>query len=96
MIRSGSDFWANLSTGEWAVIVQDDCKGFTMSHKSIVIRQRDYHTKDYCGTCIHETIHASRPDLTEKEVETLERDIVEVIWKRGYRLPKPRKVSRNP
>jgi hypothetical protein len=91
MIRAGHDFWATLSTGEWAVIVQDDAKGFTMPHKAIVIRQRDHGSRDYLGTCIHEATHASRPDMTEAEVQKLEADITEIVWKRGYRLPKPPK-----
>ena len=91
MIRAGQDFWAKLSTGEWAVIVQDDCKGFTMPHKAIVIRQQDHNSRDYLGTCVHEATHASRPDLSEKAVAALEADITEVLWKRGYRLPRKRK-----
>jgi hypothetical protein len=91
MIRAGSDFIANLSTGEWSVIIEDDTKGFTVQGPVIVISQKDHLSRDYCGTCIHEAIHASRPDMTEKEVATLERDILDVIWKRGYRLPKQRK-----
>jgi len=93
MIRAGCDFWAELSTGQWAVIVEDNAKGFTMPHKAIVIRQRDYASRDYLDTCVHESSHASRPDLSEKEVAKLAADITEVLWKRGYRLPRVKKQS---
>lgn len=91
MIRAGCDFWADLTTGEWAVIVADDSKGFTMPHQAIVIRQQNYTSRDYLGTCIHEATHASRPDMSEAEVKALEADITEILWKRGYRLPKIKK-----
>ena len=74
--------------------MQDDSKGFTMPHQAIVIRQQDCHTRDYMDTVIHESCHASRADLSEKEVEALAGDIAEVLWKRGYRLPKPRKTRK--
>ena len=37
------------------------------------------------GTAIHEAIHASRPDLTETEVRSLEADIARMLWRMGYR-----------
>ena len=91
MIRAGQDFWANLTTGKWGVIVTTDTKGVTLQGQSIVITQKDYLSRDYLGTCVHEATHASRPDMSEREVERLEADITEVLWKRGYRLPKQRK-----
>ena len=85
MIRAGKDFWANLSTGKWAVIVEDD-KGFAIDAKCIHIQRKRVHTKDYMGTCIHECGHAIFPDMTEAQIVQLEKDITEVLWKRGYRL----------
>lgn len=61
------------------MIVEDDSKGFTLPHQSIVIRQRDYASRDYLDTCIHESTHASRPDMNEKDVERLAADITEVL-----------------
>jgi hypothetical protein len=91
MIRAGADFIADLSTGEWTVIVQDDTKGFTVPNQAIVIRQKDHASRDYMDTCVHETCHASLPDASERDVARLANDITEVLWKRGYRLPKPPK-----
>jgi hypothetical protein len=91
MIRAGHDFWAKLSTGDWAVIVETDCKGVALAGKSIVIYQKDEHSRDYADTCIHECIHASDPKMSEADVARLANDITEVLWKRGYRLPKPPK-----
>ena len=96
MIRAGRDFWAELSTGRWAVIVEDD-QGFAIDSKAIYVRHSKVHTKNYADTCVHESIHASCPDLTEEEVVRITHDIVEVLWKRGYRLPvdKPKKTGKN-
>lgn len=91
MIRAGQDFWAKLSTGEWSVIVTTDTKGVTLPCQSIVITQKEYLSRDYLDTCVHEACHASRDDMSEAEVEKLAGDITEVLWKRGYRLPKQRK-----
>lgn len=40
------------------------------------------------NTLIHETIHASRPDLTEQEVEVLANDIETVLSGEGWRESK--------
>lgn len=91
MIRAGHDFEAKLSTGKWLVIVETDCKGVALAGKSIVIYQKDTQSRDYADTCIHECIHASLPDMSEADVAKLAGDITEVMWKRGYRLPKAKK-----
>lgn len=75
-----------LSTGLWEVYSKP-FKGITVYGNTIVIN--DGHrrcTKDYMDTVVHETIHASRKDLTEKEVTTLAEDITEVLWAMGCRL----------
>ena len=91
MIRAGHDFEAKLSTGTWLVIVETDCKGVALDGKSIVIYQKDEQSKDYADTVIHEVLHASLPKMSEAEVARVARDVTEVIWKRGYRLPKQKK-----
>lgn len=91
MIRAGHDFWAKLSTGEWSVIVETDCKGVALACQSIVIYQKDTHSRDYLDTVCHECLHASLPKMSEAEVARIAGDITEVLWKRGYRLPKAKK-----
>lgn len=91
MIRAGHDFEANLSTGPWQVIVDTDCKGATIAGQSLVIYQKDTQSRDYADTVIHETLHASLPKMSEDEVERIAGDITEVLWKRGYRLPRTKK-----
>lgn len=91
MIRAGHDFEAKLSTGTWLVIVETDCKGVALAGKSIVIYQTDDQSKDYADTVIHETLHTSLPKLSEAEIDRVAGDITEVLWKRGYRLPKQKK-----
>ncbi len=94
MIRAGHDFEAKLSTGTWLVIVETDCKGIALPGQSIVIYQKDTQSRDYADTVIHETLHASLPKMSEQEVARIANDITEVMWKRGYRLPKPPKRSK--
>lgn len=85
MIRAGKDFWADLSTGKWAVVVEDD-KGFSIDAKVIHIQRKRIFTKDYCDTVCHEVLHSSCPDMSEAEVARIAGDLTEVLWKRGYRL----------
>lgn len=78
--------YAHLSTGLWE-IYSKPFKGLTVDGKIIILNdgcRRD--TKDYMDTIIHEAIHASRKDLSEKEVSTLAGDITEVLWAMGCRL----------
>lgn len=91
MIRAGHDFEANLSTGRWLVIVEEQ-QGLTLEQQGIVIKPVEMNGKNYMDTCVHEALHASQPDLTEAEVTVIAGDIVEILWKRGYRLPKQKKV----
>jgi hypothetical protein len=39
-------------------------------------------------TLIHESLHACFPDMGEGAVDEVARDIAEVLWKVGYRVPK--------
>lgn len=79
------DFEANLSIGKVMVMV-DDFRGLAFHEKGIAIPPKACHTKDYLGTCVHETAHLVFPDMSEAEIARLEHDITEVLWKRGYRL----------
>ena len=76
-----------LSTGLWE-IYSKPFKGLTVTEKTIVLNSARRDTKDYMDTVVHETIHASRKDLTEKEVTTLAGDITEVLGASGYRIAK--------
>lgn len=93
MIRSGHDFWANLSTGKWAIIIES-YRGLTLQSKSIIVPKADFTSKDYLDSFVHEALHASLQNMTEKEVVRVSHDIVEVLWKRGYRLPVIRKKKK--
>jgi hypothetical protein len=81
------DFYANLSTGKWPVVVTD-VDGATCHTKAIVILPKAPSTRDYMDTCVHETLHACNPIIPEVEVCRMAKDIAEVLWKVGYRLPK--------
>jgi hypothetical protein len=93
MIRAGHDFEANLSTGKISVIVEptDGLCGFAVDKPSIVIRHVSVDTKDYLNTCAHELLHQSLPKASESEIDRIAGDVCEVLWKRGYRLPRTRK-----
>lgn len=79
--------YVRLSNGLWE-IYSKPFKGLTVKGKIIVLNDGcRTDTKDYMDTVIHETIHASRGDLSEKEVSTLAGDIIEVLWAMGCRLP---------
>lgn len=95
MIRSGHDYWANLSTGQWAVVIES-YRGLTLSSKSIIVTPADPASKDYMDSFVHEALHASMQSMSEKEVVRVSHDIVEVLWKRGYRLPVIRKKKNRP
>ena len=78
--------YVSLSTGLWEVYSKP-FKGLTVNGKIIILNDGCRRcTKDYMDTIVHETIHASRKDLTEKEVITLAEDITEVLWAMGCRL----------
>jgi hypothetical protein len=94
MIRAGHDFEAELSTGKWLVIVEQQ-RGLTIETQAIVIPPVDVHSKDYLDTCCHEALHASWPQLGEERVRAIAGDLAEVLWKRGYRLPRAKKSIDN-
>lgn len=91
MIRAGHDFEATLSTGRWLVIVEEQ-QGLTIETQAIVIKPVDIHARNYLDTMCHEVLHASLPGASETEVDRIAGDLAEVLWKRGYRLPKQKKV----
>lgn len=92
MTKAGSDFVAKLSTGEWVVVVAE-CSGVTVNQKAIVVPLKNASGKEYLDTVVHETVHAALPHATEAEVIRLAKDVTEVLWKRGYRLPRTKKST---
>jgi len=91
--------YVKLSTGHWFVDLTHTCRGTTYYEKTMAIISRLGHTprcKDYLDTCIHESIHASRPDLSESEVYKLANDITAVLWKLNYRKSSRRAYGRRP
>jgi hypothetical protein len=75
-----------LSTGEWDIHTEPFA-GLTCYERVIVLDTSEgIRSKDFLNTVVHEATHASRRDLTEGEVVTLATDIVEVLWKMGYRI----------
>lgn len=46
-------------------------------------------TKEKFATCLHEAIHAARPEMTETEVEKLERDVAHFLLRLFTVDPKP-------
>jgi hypothetical protein len=84
------DFCVKLSCGEVQVIIEKYV-GLAVSGATIIVPPNDVPSKEYFDTMVHETLHTSLPDMTESEVERVTQDIVEVLWKRGYRLPAGKK-----
>lgn len=79
------DFSVKLSTGDWDYIL-DDVRGLIVFRARVVVIPRCRETKDRMRTFAHETMHASDPTMSEAEVERISSDVVEVLWKAGYRL----------
>lgn len=79
------DFYANLSTGKWPVVVTP-IEGATCHTKAIVILPNKVESKNYMDCVCHECLHASNPDWSEDTVSRTAGDLAEVLWKMGYRL----------
>jgi hypothetical protein len=41
--------------------------------------------KEYLGTLLHEFFHYTFPDLSERQVLKIEKNLQEILWKRKYR-----------
>jgi len=80
-----------LSTGWWDIHTTPFA-GLTCYRNTIVIDSGEpISTKEYMDTLVHETIHASRPDLSEAAVVKLAGDVTTMLWAAGYRLNKKRR-----
>jgi hypothetical protein len=79
------DFYANLSTGKWPVVVTP-IEGATCHSRAIVILPNNVASKDYLDCACHESLHASNPDWDEATVSRTAGDLAEVLWKIGFRL----------
>lgn len=81
------DFAVRLSKG-WVRVLRstESCKGFHCGMPVIVIHSKRHRSAaDLLDTYVHEALHASCPDLSEKEVQRVAGDITRVLWKAGYR-----------
>jgi hypothetical protein len=82
-----------LSTGEWELHTTPFA-GLTVYANTIIMDATEPVTsKEYMDTLVHELIHASRKDQTERQVVKLAHDITEGLWRVGYRL-RPHKRRR--
>ena len=90
------DFEIKLSRGNINYF-QGDIWGLVIPHsktinKSVFVELNHDSKEDELDTWIHETLHVARSRLSENEVKRISGDIAKVLWKVGYRLPKPKKA----
>lgn len=86
-MKAPADFHVTLSTGRWCFVLEP-LHGITVGnkgHERVVVVPPCGETKDRLDTLIHETLHASKPSLSEAEVVRLAGDIAKVLWRAGYR-----------
>lgn len=81
----GRDFQIYLSTGLWKYTLEY-FKGVTCWDAQQIVIAPCKHTRDRLDTIIHETLHASCPTLSEREVERISGDIAKVVWRCQYRF----------
>ena len=79
-----SQCFVALSTGRWTVEL-DDRVGFTCETPAIVILPKLPKSREYLNTVLHETLHATLPKISEKEVVRIAHDLTMVLWQIGYR-----------
>jgi hypothetical protein len=86
LINPHGDFALSLSVGPVSV-AQGAVLGMVIQGTTIVITpgQRGM---DEMDTFIHETLHVTKPRLTEEEVHRMAGDIARVLWASGYRRKK--------
>lgn len=81
------DFHVELSTGRWCFVVEPLC-GVTIGnkgHEQVVVVEPSAETRERLDTLVHETLHASKPWMSEKEVVRVAGDLAKVLWRAGYR-----------
>ena len=83
----------HLSTGLWALHTTP-VSGLTCYGQTIYIDPNFDTERDLIDTVIHEALHASRKDLSERAVSRLAGDVSTVMWSLGYRRKKPARKSR--
>lgn len=67
-------------------VIQERAYGWAVSDPSIVITPGQSGLFEL-DTVIHESLHMSRPDLSEHEVCRVAGDLAKVCWALGYRRP---------
>ena len=81
------DFTVALSTGKWDYVLEP-IHGITVKAAGVVIIEPCAETRDRLNTVVHETLHASKPNLSEAEVDRIATDVAKVLWRAGYRRTK--------
>ena len=84
-IRHNVNLRLKLSIGTVDVI-QEPAWGWAISHPTIVITPGQTGMFEL-DTVLHESLHMSRPDLSEEEVCRVAGDLAKVAWAMGYRRP---------
>jgi hypothetical protein len=67
----------------WNVYIEA-LKGLTV-HKRCIYVNPNHYGKDFCGTLVHEVIHANFPYMSERRVVEIENSITDLLWAVGYR-----------
>lgn len=82
-MKPARDFWVKLSTG-WTYYLVERVRGFTAWGQTVRIDPAP-ESRDRLDSFCHETLHASKPSLSEAEVVRLAGDLAAVLWRAGYR-----------
>jgi hypothetical protein len=85
-------FSLELSTGRWLVDYCNNDGNYGVCYRQPTIWIRpDKCSEEHLDTCIHETLHATFPAMTEAEVHRAAGDVANVLWELGWRMKKPAK-----
>jgi hypothetical protein len=59
--------------------------GYTDTHNRIIFLKKKKSAQQLASTYLHELLHASCPEMSEKRVYHLERTLFKLLWKDGWR-----------
>ncbi len=85
-IHHAANMRLKISVGSIDVI-QEPAYGWAIRTPSIVITPGQSGLNEL-DTILHESLHMSRPDLSESEVARVAGDLSKVAWALGYRRPR--------
>jgi len=69
--------WVHLKGSAW--------DGLSISGGRHILVLPDRNLKNEMDTWLHETLHQTLPDLSEREVVRVAKDLATVMWAAGYR-----------